>query len=223
MRAAIALAGAKLTQEFLDPWDKYAQKIRDINIELAAHVISVQTAAKASATAWSAAVSVFGTAAATTAGQFADLFKAIGGQNKQMFAIAKAFAISQAIINTYVGVTKAYAEGGVLGLITGAGVLAAGLAAVAKIMAEKPPTMAMGGSFMVGGTGGIDSKMVPIMATPGERVSVDQNKYGESTSAGKTLTVEGIKAKDYYRGDVLRDIIDNINIAIGDGAKIKMA
>ena len=207
--AAITLAGAKLTQEFLSPWDLYAQKIRDVNIELAAHAISAQTAAKASADAWSKAVSVFGTAAATTAGQFSDMFKAIGGQNKQMFAIAKAFAISQAIINTYVGVTKAYAEGGVLGFITGAGVLAAGLAAVAKIIAEKPPTAALGGSFMVpGGSMSIDTKLIPMALAPGERVDVTPaNKVG----AGGVLIINPIKPKDFFTGDTVREMVLSID------------
>jgi hypothetical protein len=61
------------------------------------------------------------------------------------------------------------------------------------------------------------------MMTPGEMVNVDQNRYGESGGSGTVLTVQGIKPKDYYRGDVLRDIVDNLNKAIGDGLKIKLA
>jgi hypothetical protein len=222
--AAVALAGAKLTQEFLTPWDLYLQKLRDINKELDYHAISAATAAKAATKAAADMAEKYGMAAATAAGNFADFFKTFSKGNDTMFAISKAFSISQAIINSLVAATKAYAElGPILGPIAAAAAIAAGAAAVAKIAAEKPTAkMALGGSLMVKGAGGIDSQLVPIMATPGERVSVDQNKYGDSAN-GKTITVAGLKAKDYYRGDVLRDIIDNINEAIGDGYKLKVA
>lgn len=65
--------------------------------------------------------------------------------NKRLFEIGKKLAIAQALISTYVGFTKALEQGGVLGIATGASVLAAGMAKVAAIKATK-----MGG----GGSGG---------------------------------------------------------------------
>lgn len=222
--AAIKIAGAQMKQEALTPWDLYLQKLRDINTVLERHPELAEAARVASMKAAAQMAESYGQTAATAMGNFATFFKEFGKGNKAMFIAAKAFSVSQAIINTFVGVTKALAEGGpVLGPILAASIVAAGMAAVAKIIAEKPPAMALGGTLQLGGSGGVDSQMVPVMMTPGERLTVDQNKYGESSSAGKTITIAGIKPKDYYTGDVLRDIMDNINSAIGDGYKIKMA
>jgi hypothetical protein len=223
--AAIQLKGAQLTQEFLSPWDLYQQKVRDVNIMLAQNAISADTAKKASAKAASDMTASYGQAAADAAGNFATFFNTFAQGNEAMFAIGKAFSISQAIINTYVAATKAMATlPPPLGQIAAAGVIAAGLAMVATIIAQKPAAKAaMGGQFKVGGAGGTDTQMVPIMMTPGERVSVDQNKYGESSGSNRTITLQGLKPKEYYRGDVLRDFVDNLNQAIGDGLKIKLA
>ena len=54
-------------------------------------------------------------------------------------AAGKAAAIAASIINTAQGVTKALAEGGVLGIATGALVAATGAISIAKIAKEKPP------------------------------------------------------------------------------------
>lgn len=222
--AATLLTGKTWQQDMLSPWDLYIQKLKEANEVMARHPELADAAADHSMKAAAAMIQVYGDAAASMMGNFSDLAKTLGKGNKEMFALSKVFAISQAIINVLVGVTKAIAQGGILGIAMGASVFAAGMATVAKIIAEKPPAMALGGSFMVGGAGGVDSKMVPIMATPGEKITVDQNKYGEGSSAGgKVITVMGIKTKEYFSGDVLRDLIDNINSAIGDGYKIKVA
>jgi len=52
---------------------------------------------------------------------------ALAGDNKEL-------AIASAVIDTYVGANKAFAQGGVIGYVTAAGVIAAGLANVSKIM-----------------------------------------------------------------------------------------
>ena len=64
---------------------------------------------------------------------------------------AKALAVSQAIINTYQGASKALAQGGIFGGIAAAGVIASGLANVRAIMATETPEAPMGGG---GGGGG---------------------------------------------------------------------
>lgn len=51
----------------------------------------------------------------------------------------KAAAIAAAIINTFQGVTKALAEGGVIGIATGALVAATGAISIGKILSTKPP------------------------------------------------------------------------------------
>ena len=74
--------------------------------------------------------------------------------------LGKSLAVAQAIIDTYTGATKAFAQGGVLGYIGAAGVAAAGFANVRKIMATEIPgqtdtggTPSMGPSVsIIGGT-----------------------------------------------------------------------
>jgi hypothetical protein len=56
----------------------------------------------------------------------------------------KKFSIAQALINTAEGITKAYAQGGPLGIITGALVAAAGAMQVAMIRAQR---FALGGEI----------------------------------------------------------------------------
>ena len=68
---------------------------------------------------------------------------------------SKELAIASAIIDTYVGANKAFAQGGVAGFITGAAVIAGGLANVKKIMETKVEGSGSSGSMpsMPGSTG----------------------------------------------------------------------
>jgi hypothetical protein len=66
-------------------------------------------------------------------------------------------------VNTAVGITKAYAQGGVLGFVTGAGVALAGAAQIETIRSQR---FAVGGK--IAGPAGGDQVMV--RANPGERV-----------------------------------------------------
>jgi hypothetical protein len=89
----------------------------------------------------------------------AGALSALAGENKEL-------AIAQAIIDTYVGANKAYAQGGALGFISAAAVIASGLANVRKIMqtdvgsggsggtvaAETPAPQMLSGSFALSAT-----------------------------------------------------------------------
>jgi len=88
---------------------------------------------------------------------FMQLAQTGDSQNKRLFETGKKFAIAQALISTYVGFTKAIEQGGPLGIITGASVLAAGMAKVAAIRATK-----MNG----GGGGGGSSSARGISSAP---------------------------------------------------------
>ena len=223
--ALYKLAGANITAANLTPWQEFVKQMNLVDEAFKRNAISAETMQAASLNAASKMIDAYGSAAAGAAGNFAEFFKVFGKGNKEMFLISKAFSISQAIINTFVGATKALASlPPPFGAIAAAGVVAAGLAMVAKIVAEKPPTMATGGTVALNGSGGVDSQMVPIMMSPGEKVTVDQNKYGESSSSGgKVITISGIRSKDFFTGDTLRDLMENINTAIGDGYRIKVA
>ena len=78
---------------------------------------------------------------------------ALAGDNKEL-------AAASAIIDTYAGASKAFAQGGVAGFVTGAAIIAAGLANVQKIYATPIPG---GGSD--GGGGGPDA-VIPEPPAP---------------------------------------------------------
>jgi hypothetical protein len=74
--------------------------------------------------------------------------EAFSGLAKGLSALAgdnKALAVASALIDTYVGANKAFAQGGVIGYVTAAGVIAAGLANVSKILQTEVPDAGGGG------------------------------------------------------------------------------
>ncbi len=80
----------------------------------------------------------------TTADAFKTLYESFGKDSKEFFAIYKAAAISQAIIDTYKGATSAYSAlagipyvGPALGVAAAAAAITAGLARVATIRAQE--------------------------------------------------------------------------------------
>jgi hypothetical protein len=76
----------------------------------------------------------------------------------------KAIAISQAIINTYQGASKALAQGGIFGSVAAAATIAAGLVNVNKIVSTKIPSAK--GSGDVGSAGGFSSISSSAPITP---------------------------------------------------------
>ena len=60
-------------------------------------------------------------------------------------ASGKALSAAQAVINTYLGATKALGQGGIVGPIAAAGVVASGLASIRQIYATKIPATEGGG------------------------------------------------------------------------------
>ena len=67
----------------------------------------------------------------------------LAGENAEM---GKAIAVAQAVIDTYAGATKALAQGGTLGFVGAAAVVAAGLANVNKILSTDIPNSEGGAS-----------------------------------------------------------------------------
>lgn len=121
---------------------------------------------------------------------------------KELAAIGKAAAITQAVMNTYEGATKALAQGGIYGAAMAAVVVAQGMAQVAAIRSQQTQGFMTGGNFTVGGTGGADSQMVAFRATPGEQVSVSTptqvrkgtsaQQQGDSGTAAPTVVTPKI-------------------------------
>jgi TP901 family phage tail tape measure protein len=108
-------------------------------------------------------------------------------KNKKAAAVGKAAAIAQATIDGVLGVQKALASAPppinfALAAVTGA----TAAANVANIRSQ-PTGFRTGGEFTIPGSGGPDSQLVPIMGTPGERVTVEtpsQVRRGEKASDG---------------------------------------
>src|SRR5690606_5923169 len=94
-------------------------------------------------------------------------------QNRELAAIGKAAAITQATIDGVLAVQKTMAETPYpynIPLAIAQGALAA--ANVAQI-ASQSTGFRTGGEMTVGGSGGVDSQMVSFRATPGEKVRVN--------------------------------------------------
>jgi DNA repair exonuclease SbcCD ATPase subunit len=97
----------------------------------------------------------------------------IVGENSKF---GKAIAVTQAIIDTYVGANKALAQGGLFGFIGAAAVIASGIANVKTITSKKPPPAP---SFAKGGSGrGASAPSTP--SAPPPPVLPDINTVGAS-------------------------------------------
>jgi|LULI01.1.fsa_nt_gb hypothetical protein len=68
-----------------------------------------------------------------------EAFSSLAGSLGELAGENKALAIAQATIDTYAGANKAFAQGGVAGFVTGAAIIAGGLANVRKILAVDVP------------------------------------------------------------------------------------
>lgn len=90
------------------------------------------------------------------------------GENSRF---GKALAVAQAVIDTYSGATKAFAQGGMFGYVGAAGVIASGLANVRAIMQQELPGIE-GGS---GGGGGVS-----MTAPSGPNVSIISGQMNSS-------------------------------------------
>ena len=75
-----------------------------------------------------------------------EAFSGLAGALSALAGDNKALAVASAVIDTYVGANKAFAQGGVAGFATGAAVIAAGLNNVKTIMATDVPSSGGGGS-----------------------------------------------------------------------------
>lgn len=97
----------------------------------------------------------------TQIGLASETLNILGGLVDQNSIAGKAIAVSQAIINTYQGATKALAQGGMFGQVAAAAVIAQGLLSVKKIVSTKVPSAKgkgdVGGAGGSGGAGGVSS------------------------------------------------------------------
>ena len=108
--------------------------------------------------------------------QGAQMFSALGAQNKKAFEAAKALNIASALMSTYASVTKALAAyPWPFSLIPAGAALAMGMAQVAQIRSQTYSGRALGGPVM-GGTPYLVGENGPEVFTPNTTGSITRNQ-----------------------------------------------
>ena len=118
----------------------------------------------------------------------------IGGLVDQNSAAGKAIAVTQAIINTYQGATKAIGQGGIFGPVAAAATIAAGLVNVKKIISTKVPSAKGTGNVAEAGAPSMSMASAPISpSAPIQNTvtSLSQQSINQMGSAtGRAYVVE---------------------------------
>jgi hypothetical protein len=114
----------------------------------------------------------------------------LAGENKNFAIAAARLSQASAIIDTYAGANKAFAQGGVLGFISSAAVIAGGLANIAQIESQlaEMGSAAHGADFVTSGP-----QMLMVGDNPGgaERVQVSplSSPNVEGPQGGITINI----------------------------------
>jgi len=118
----------------------------------------------------------------------------IGGLVDQNSAAGKAIAVTQAIINTYQGASKALAQGGIFGPVAAAATIAAGLINVKKIISTKIPSAKGTGNVADSGSQSMSMSSAPIAPTAPIQntvTSLSQQSINQmGSAAGRAYVVE---------------------------------
>jgi hypothetical protein len=142
------------------------------------------------------------TIAQTSADLFTALYELSGEESRTFFELAKAAAVAQAIINTYLAATKALAEGGPFaGPVLAGLMIATGMAQVAKIVAQKP-ALAEGG-IVTGPTEALIGEAGPEAVIPLDRMG--QFGGGGDTyvfNASGVWTAEPSQMREFFRQNI---------------------
>ncbi len=154
---------------------------------------------------------------------FGTLTALSSSENKELAAIGKAAAVTQATIDGFLAVQKALASAPPpINFALAAAVGVATAANIASIVSQSVGGFAFGGDFKVGGTGGTDSQLVAFRATPGEDVSVrtptqgrDAGRQGGGGGAPiinqRTVNiVDPALAKDFFETSEGEDLFVNM-------------
>jgi hypothetical protein len=125
-------------------------------------------------------------------GQLSGALSSLAGENKEL-------AAAEAIIQTYLGASKAFGQGGVLGFVTAAAVIAGGLANVKKIYDTKLPSGSGGGGGNVPSVGSSIAATIPKTANMSDLVEGVSQRNEEPIKAyviGQDVT-DSQEAKSY--------------------------
>jgi hypothetical protein len=117
----------------------------------------------------------------------------IGGLVDQNSAAGKAIAVTQAIINTYQGASKALAQGGIFGPVAAAATIAAGLINVKKIISTKVPSAKGTGNVADTGAPSMSMASAPIAPTEptAQLTQLNQASINQmGSAAGRAYVVE---------------------------------
>lgn len=129
----------------------------------------------------------------------------VARENKAMFALNKAAGITNAIINTYQGVTKSLSAYPMpLAGAMAAAHLAAGMAQVQQIKSQ---------SFGGGGTAGGSASLTNGSAAAAQNAPAPPQQQGSD----QTFTVRGLSSGDLFTGETMRELLENIEEASEDG------
>jgi hypothetical protein len=153
--------------------------------------------------------------------QGAQMFSALGAQNKKAFEAAKAFNIANAIMNTYMAATKALATYPFpFGAIAAAGAVAMGLAQVAQIRGQTYSGRQLGGPVM-GGSTYMVGENGPELFTPSTTGSITRNGDiggGQSVNVNFTIVANDTQGFDNLlisRKGLIRQVINDAMVDSG--------
>ena len=127
-------------------------------------------------------------------------------------------------MNTALAATKAFAQGGVLGFVTAAAVIAAGMAQVSAIRAQTYSGRALGGPVM-GGESYIVGENGPELFTPATSGSITRNDQlmggqpVEITFNINAIDSQGIDQVLVARQSVIRQLISDAMLEAGQRSR----
>jgi hypothetical protein len=158
--------------------------------------------------------------------QGAQLFSALGAQNKKAFEAAKALNIASAIMSTYTAVTKALAAYPFpFSLVPAGAALAMGMAQVAQIRSQQYSGRALGGPVM-GSNPYIVGENGPELFTPNTAGSITKNSdlgTGGTTNVNFTIQAndaEGFDSLLVQRKGMIQQMISDAMLERGQRSKM---
>ena len=154
----------------------------------------------------------------------ATVFGQLGQQSEKAFNAAKAFNIASAIMNTALAATKAFAQGGILGFVTAAAVIAAGMAQVSAIRSQTYSGRALGGPVM-GSQSYIVGENGPEIFTPYTSGNITRNdQIGGGQPVEITFNINAIDSQGIdqvlvARQSVIRQLISDAMLEAGQRSR----
>ena len=144
-------------------------------------------------------------------GGTAQIFAALGERNKKMLRVSKIFGAAQALVSTMIGAAKALEYGFPQGLAAAAAVVAKGIAFVNAIKSTNE-----GGASGGGGGGGGGGASIGGGGDMGGGVS-------RGAPARSTAAIINLSGGDMFSRKQVVELINSINEAMEDGARLRIA